>query len=573
MPPHAAPRRLGLAAVALLLLAVPVAEAHAVRLSSSPAPGDRLATAPDAITITFTEPTDLQGTTVTVVDAENARVDLDDATSSGGEQPTWRLSLRPGLPDGPYRILWQTLSTADGHAERGTVGFAIGDAVPPGSQEGKSSSFQPTAVLARALAYAGLAIAFGAAVFLAWMPGAVAVPRDDVLRILRVGAVLHVVGVALLLAVTRDDTGLSAAAFATTAIGRGLLLRLGLGLAAMVFAVVAAKPGIAARAPPYVALLALAAAAVASARFGHGSLAGTPGVAVDAIHLLAAATWVGGLGVFVVLLGRRSAGWSLEDVQRAGIRFGTVALGSVLALLAAGFATTLAILGPPTAQTVRDVAASPWGRILAAKVGATLLMLGLAVVNRYAILATPATTGFTGAMQRATRRIAPGLVHPLAAGRLARTVRIEVWLGAATLVLAAMLSSISPPSQATAPAPDPLEVGGSGLSFHGTLTVDPVPVVGGTSQLRVQIATHGGEPVTDNTCGRSAPQSCVRAVIGLNGTGESHLLHPRDGVWVADEVLWSTAGPIEVRVVVATAEVPDDPVVFRFTVQATQPNA
>lgn len=567
--------RLLFAVLALTVVLAPLADAHAVRSSSDPGPGDRLDMAPTAIRITFTEPTDPQGTTLRVVNAVGDRVDLGDATSTGGDRPTWTLSLQPDLPEGAYRILWQTLSTADGHVENGVVGFAIGDAIPPASNDGSGTTLSFLPVVARSLAYAGIALVLGAAVFLVAMNGVAGVPRPAVLRWLRLGAIVHVAGVALLLAITRDQAGLSAAAFAASATGRAFLLRLGLGAAALVFAVLAASPRVPARSPPFVAVLAVIASALAGARFGHASLAGLPGIAVDAIHLLAATLWVGALAVFLFLLAGPAKTWSPDVVQRVGIRFGTVALMAVLGLLAAGFATTISIQGAPTPGVLRETSASPWGRILFAKLGLTAVMLLVAAVNRYVLLSPPATTGLAGLLQRATRRVAPSLVAGQAVS-LPRLLKWEAGFGALTLVLAAMLTSISPPADATVADPEPLLLGGASLFYHGTLTIDPPPVLGGSSALQFIVATHEGQPVTENACGRTAPDSCVKAVIGLNGTGETHYLQPENGVWTTMNVLWSAPGPMEIRVTV-TWEHPDDTMRFAFNVQAppdaAQPNA
>lgn len=561
----------GLLAALLLLLAIPGAAAHAEYLSSEPAKGTRLDEAPGSVSVTLTEPVDPQGTTLRVVDADGERVDLGDMTNSGGTRPTLRVSLPQDLPDGAYRILWQALSGTDGHVTDGTVGFAVGDFTPPGSHDSDTRSVPWVGASGRLLAFVGLALGLGAALFLVWVPGAVSVPRRPALEALLAGAGLHLLGVVLLLKSTMDETGLSDADLASTALGKVLLLRTGLGLAALAFAGIAILPRLPARLPPHLAVLFLAAAGVGSARFSHASTAGLPGIAVDAMHLFAAAAWVGGLLVFLwVLVDAVRNGWTADAVRVAGVRFGTAALVSVIVLLAAGVGSTLAILGTRTWTDPGPVLASAWAQVLAAKVGLTVAMLALAAVNRYGILEPATSAGFSGSMQRLVTRWAPNLrVLDGGAPSMRRLLKVEAGLGVAVLALAAILTSIPPPADAGSLGPQPLEVGGFGNDFHGTLTIDPAPVVGGTSVLRLHVATHLGAAVEGNSCGRAAPESCVTAAVGDHG-GERHAMQPLGGGdWEVQGILWTVAGETTVTVTVSTSEVPADDLAFTFTIGAT----
>lgn len=563
------PARL-MAAVLVLMLAAPPAVGHATLLSSEPAKGTRLDEPPGFVSVTLTEPADRDGSSLHVLDAAGTRVDLGDVTITGGPRPTMRVSLPTDLPDGAYRIVWQALSGHDGHVTDGTVGFAVGDFAPPESSGSDPQAIAWLGASGRFLAFLGIALAFGSALFLVWVPGVVAVPRKPALEALLLGAGLHLVGMVLLLKSTMDQTGLSDADLATTGIGQTLLLRLGAGVAALVFAAIAITPRVTARLPPYLAILFLAGSALGSARFGHASTQGLSGMAVDAMHLLAAACWVGGLLVFLWLLvdGIRHA-WTADAVRLAGVRFGTAALVSVILLLAAGLGAALAILGTRAWTDPAATLGSTWGRVLTAKVGLTLAMLGIAAVNRYGILEPARATGFSGAMQRFVTRRAPTL-RALDGGApgLRRLLKAEALLGVATLALAAILTSVSPPSDARAPDPEPLEAFAFGTDFHGTLTIDPAPVVGGTSTLRLHVESHFGVPVEGNTCGRTAPESCVTAVVG---SGERHALRPLGGGdWSVEGILWTAPGETTVTVTVSTSEVPNDALPFAFTVASSE---
>ncbi|MEK6976414.1 MAG: copper resistance protein CopC [Candidatus Thermoplasmatota archaeon] len=550
-----------------VLLAIPCAAAHTGRLTSSPAEGTRLNDPPAFVSVTLTEPADADGSTLQVVDSADRRVDLDDVTMSGGPRPTLRVSLPPDLPDGSYRILWQAISGADGHVTHGQVGFAVGDFVPPGSPSSDPDAVAWLGATGRLFAFLGLALGFGAALFLAWVPGAVPVPRRPVLETLLLGSGLHLLGIVLLLKSTMDHAGLGAAGFATTSIGKMLLLRLGLGVAALAFAGIASMPRVPARLPPPLAVALLVASGLGSARFGHASTAGIAGIVVDAMHLVAVATWVGGLIVFLwLLVEARRTGWTADAVRVAGVRFGTAALISVVVVLAAGLGATLSILGPAAWLEPAATLSSTWGRALAAKVALTFAMLALGAVNRYGILEPAASGGLSGRLQHLVTRWAPNLrVLDGGAPSMRRLLAVEAAFGVATLALAAILTSVSPPADA-AIGPTTVEVMGFGADFHGILVLDPTPVVGATSTVRVLLQTHAGIAVEGNDCGRVAPDSCVSATVGTDG-GESHALQPLGGgIWEAQGILWTTEGESVVRVTVSTSEVPNDTLDFAFTI-------
>lgn len=554
-----------LAVVVILVLALPGATAHAVLASSTPPAGARLDEAPLYVSVILTEPTDEQGSSLTVLDANDVRVDQGDLDFTHGSQPMMRVSLPSDLPDGAYRIVWQALSETDGHTTKGQVGFAVGDFLPPGSQASDPQSIHTLGAVGRILAFTGLSLAFGAALFLAWVPGSVTVPRAPSLEALLAGAALHACGVALLVFATMRQTGIAYGDLAGSTVGATLLARLGLGLGALVFAFLALAKRAPKVGPPLAAVVLLVLAALGSARLGHASIAGLSGMAVDALHLLAATTWIGGLAVFVWLLSEaRRRQWPADQVRVMGVRFGTAALVCVIALVGAGMAATLAIRGANWNDPLQ-VFAGAWGRFLAAKMALTLALVGIAAINRYGILEPPAAHGLSHRLQHWATRLRPDLRRlDDGAPGLRRLLQVEVALGVATLVLAALLTSISPPAQAQAST---LEVPGSSAEFHGSLTLDPAPAVGTTSSLRVHVETHHGSPVATNTCGRTAPQSCVTAVIGQNGTGQSIALQPLGGGdWGADGLLWARGGTWDVHVRVQTDTVFEDTLVFTFMV-------
>src|SRR5262249_11505144 len=141
-----------------------------------------------------------------------------------------------------------------------------------------------------------------------------------------------------------------------------------------------------------------------------------PLVALDAVHQVAAALWVGGLAhlVLFVIASERSETLSVPTVVR---RFSTLAFWSMAAIVGAGLALTVAYVGDPGAFV-----GTAYGVMVVSKVALLLPALGLAFVN-----------------MRVARRAAatPG-------ARLFRFVEVELGLGVTILFAAASLTSLAP---------------------------------------------------------------------------------------------------------------------------------
>src|SRR5215210_8935556 len=108
----------------LALPASPVS-AHAFLESSDPAANAVLPTAPQSVTLTFTEPLERSYSRAELFDATGAQIP--GATSRIGPEPrSMIVQIPPGLSNGTYSLLWRTLSTADGHTAQGYLPFTIG---------------------------------------------------------------------------------------------------------------------------------------------------------------------------------------------------------------------------------------------------------------------------------------------------------------------------------------------------------------------------------------------------------------------------------------------------------------
>lgn len=113
-------------AVALVFGVAAPASAHDELASSNPAASEKLATAPDAVSLTFSGEVMTTGAAVIVVDSDGK-----DWVAGEPEivDTTVTATLEPGMPEAGYEIRWRVVSS-DGHPISGLVPFTVGDGEP-----------------------------------------------------------------------------------------------------------------------------------------------------------------------------------------------------------------------------------------------------------------------------------------------------------------------------------------------------------------------------------------------------------------------------------------------------------
>ncbi len=98
---------------------------HLRLVSTSPAADTIVAESPSEIRLFFSEPPQMQGTTVRVADASEALV-ASTAVAADGDDPR-QVYIRPvaALGAGSYTVHWRVIAQ-DGHTQRGSFGFRVG---------------------------------------------------------------------------------------------------------------------------------------------------------------------------------------------------------------------------------------------------------------------------------------------------------------------------------------------------------------------------------------------------------------------------------------------------------------
>lgn len=538
----APPGALALVAALALALAAAVglagtATAHSLLLSSDPPAGISLETAPRIVILTFGEPPDPALSRVRVLDAAGVDHASGPPVAAEGDPSTLRVPVG-ALDDGVHTVAWRVVSSVDGHASAGSFAFGVGDAevaspAPsvPGSGEAAGSG---AGVLARWFLYLGLSGVLGAA-FVA----SVVHPRPP-RRLVRLAAgswLLAAAGTVAVLVVQWLDSGVDPGGLLGSSLGPAVVAR-GAVVAATGLLVALLARQAADRSSRLIHALVLAGAAAAllvDVAAGHAAASRLPAVAIAVqwVHALGAAAWIGGLAALLVAL----AGLPSEEKTAAVRRYSRWA-GILLAAVAlTGIARAIDQVGSPEALLGSD-----FGRLVLAKSVGLLVLGALGAFNRFVNVRAVARA-LTG-----LRRVGSG----------------EVAVGALVLLLSAFLVNAVPPAALapSEPEAEPLVATGHdfGTSVRVRLEIDP-----GSAGFNRFAAS-----VTDYDTGALAPVSGVSlgfALTSRTGVGPSSLeLSPVgesrfeasggtlsiDGIWRVTALVAGPGGSLEVPFVVAT---------------------
>jgi copper resistance protein D len=166
---------------------------------------------------------------------------------------------------------------------------------------------------------------------------------------------------------------------------------------------------------------------------GHaGSTAGERGIlhlAADALHLVAASAWLGGLVSLALLLAaarrHRADGWA-SVAREATTRFSVLGMVAVGALVASGIVNAWILVG-----SLDALIATEYGRLLTLKLCLLAVMLGFAAVNRLWL-----TPQLVAAAEGGPR------LNPLR--QLTRNSTIEIVLGLVIYGIVGVLGTLHP---------------------------------------------------------------------------------------------------------------------------------
>lgn len=158
--------------VFLILPNIPNSYAHALIVKSNPAPSQSLPSPPSKVDVYFTDPVDIQYSTVKVLDPNGNEVQNKDLKYLTSDQTALTVSLPSNLPDGVYTVSTKVLDQTDGHVTENGFVFAVGVAAPPAISHPKISYSDVISIpdtIARFPALIGQVIVVGAAFSTFWL--------------------------------------------------------------------------------------------------------------------------------------------------------------------------------------------------------------------------------------------------------------------------------------------------------------------------------------------------------------------------------------------------------------------
>jgi copper transport protein len=541
-------------AVAFGLLAVLLgpagpASAHATVVSTAPGQGTVLGASPAAATLTFSEPIRLVPDKIVVVAPDGKRINTGAPTVNG---TTLTIPLRTAdRPLGSYLVSYRVIS-ADNHPVAGTYVFSVGARsaiTTTGTETGVDPAVRTALPVTRYLGYTGVILLIGPVLMLAALwPRRLS--RQGAIRL--VGAGFGLVGFATVAALWLQAPYTSGGAmFDVSARELGEVLSTPFGvlmavrLAILVAIALLLRPvlrggGSRARRGA-LALLALAGLSTWPLS-GHPGAGPVPvaGVIADTVHLAAAALWVGGLVVLAVFLLRRAHERALGVILPVWSKW---AMAAVCYLALTGAVQAFIEVG-----TLRGLTGSDYGRLVLAKIGLLVIVVGVAMYSRRLV-----QRRLVAAPQR----------------KLRRAVSAEVAITALVLAASAVLVQTTPgrsDTDAIAPASADGFAETLNTSLY-TLQFDIYPVqLGEYNTLHAFVYTPDGKPlpVAEWKVTTSLPSGGIEPIDNpiLIGTTPNHgigaLTFPVPGDW-------------QVRFTIRVSEIDQATVVATVPVSGKQP--
>ena len=500
-------------ALAIVVWLTAPASAHANLVSSDPANGATLDTAPSQIAITFSEQPDPSLSQVALLGAGGTDTGKVGAPTAQGSK-TLVFPITGELSHGVYTAAWTTTSVEDGHQTSGVFTFGIGVApTTPAAAAPPTRASGPTAlgVIAKSLLYAGLMLVVACAVVgMGVFAGA---PKARP-RVGMWAAAAALVGALAFLWAQQRATGASVGTYLSSQAARNPLALLGVTLVSTILAVVAA------RAPqrwlPWAAGAAAAIALAVRARGGHAAAAPLPLLAQTEqwVHMLAGACWAGGLVLLVLLVLERRG----DPPVALARRYSTVALSAIGVIVVTGLVRAVAELGG--LDDVVHIWDSSYGRTLAIKIAVVLAVIVLGAINRYRSIV------------RLDRDARP----------LLRIAGTELVAAASIIGLTATLTSFAPPVGASPPPPQPVAgVTVTGNDFGTTVTASITVTPGQPDSQNLYSATFT-RYATDEPYPADQVRLQLQSVTRPNVPGSTIKFHAEREGWMAEAFEPSIAG-------------------------------
>ena len=537
------------ASVWLAAATVP-ASAHASLESSDPSNGQLLDTAPDHISLTFTEPPDLSLTVIRVLDDTGVPVPTGSPELVPGSDRELRVRLDP-VPDGVYTVTWRTVSATDGHVTASAFSFGVGvspEAIKPvPGAPGETEPPSATAVAGHWFLYLGLVVLFGAGA-----TGLVAFGPSNVRPwLLWIGWVCAAIGVILMTLAERAAVDVPLGTLLSSeAGGKFVLLAVAVGVTGVAVLATVLRPGKVA-----LAALAVTAAGAMLARATGGHAGSAMMVFAQWFHFLGVGAWIGGLAWLFLGLFRK-----LDPAQVR--RFSTLAGVALAVVVVSGLLRSWNELG--LAWWLHPFR-NGYTTTLALKVAIVIPLIGLGALNRYRNVPRYGSVG---------------------SQPMLRTLGGELALAATVLLATGVLTGL-PPQPNEEPAGQgarPLVVTGSDFATTTRVRLEVSPGTVGPNTFVAEITDYDtGEPVNARRVSLTfdlPDQPDVSSTLQLertNGTWRAQgTALAQSGTWTVTVLVEGSESSVEVPLQVTPktpgqqvdiSKVPGQPTLYTITLE------
>jgi copper transport protein len=559
----------------LLTLKPQPAFAHAVPITSEPAPNAILDEAPPEITIRFNEPVVPDLSRISVLTQAGQALATGTLQTTDSENRILTVAMPDDMNNGAYLVSWQVLSAVDGHTTSGTFSFGVGvtELTAVSEETTLTAIVSPLNVIARWLTVTAITLIVGLFTFrlFVWNPifkGVELEPEEEKLdvtlartslKVGTVGLVLLAIGLALIFI---DQTNaynlLQGSNFQTwlgTRFGSMWLIRFlliaGLHFHLSLFINVSEDRDSLWGWQWWLGLLLGIGLALTTSLISHSaalvkdSLAAT---AVDLAHTLAASIWAGGL-LYLVLALRQSRHLGAESRTwlnlSLNLNFSAIAAIAVGVLLVSG-----GYLGGTHVGSWTALVGTAYGLTLLVKIGLALPLLVIAAVNLLII-----KPRLNQAYEKPEAAESPAAMR-----RFGRLVAVETVIGFIILAAAGLLTDLQRGQDAPllADAPGKTVVTQTADDVDVILTMEPALV--GQNNFDVYLTDEAGSAITN------ASQVSLRyTFLGQSiGAAEGTAVPQGDGHYKLDGSYISLIGSWQVEVSIRRPDAFDTFAPFRL---------
>ena len=390
---------------------IPESFAHPVYVDSSPKAFQSVPSSPTEVNVFFTEPIELDYSTIRVIGPDGSTVDLSDPHNVQGDTTSIGVTLQPDLPNGEYTVTTGVLSAVDGHVVQETFTFGVGTSVQQQvgaggqQQQQQRDILSPEESISRFPGMVGQVMVVGAAFAtlwlwrplarVQWLSNAISKTRVSIdrtmLRLIIIGtALLLASGLAMIvvqaISINAGIPEAIATKFGNVWLTRMVQSSILLAIALAVYRRLAKNKVLVSRPEMYAILILGLAVLVTSSLIAHAAATSqvTP-ILLDFFHNAAASIWIGGLILlgFVAVPKILSIGDSLIKSAALSIlipRFSTI----VVTLLGIAVITGPVLLFALESNLSLTIA-SVYGQILAIKLGLAGIMVALGAYSQFIV--------------------------------------------------------------------------------------------------------------------------------------------------------------------------------------------